>query len=88
LNPCIDSSEVMIGPNTSDTKYGRFGREGGVQECSTLETGQPALALPASSSNFTWPTPGMLPVGVRCTAAMVASPAACRPIGIIERPEK
>src|SRR5438445_11522154 len=42
---------------------------------SSLETGQPALALPASSSSFAWSAPGTLPFKVRWTAVM-AKPSA------------
>src|SRR5258708_39014218 len=41
----------------------------------SLETGQPALALAASSSNFASSAPGTLAFNVRCTAVM-AKPSA------------
>ena len=34
---------------------------------SSFDTGQPAFALPASSSNFAWSAPGIFAFNVRCT---------------------
>ena len=43
---------------------------------SSLETGQPCLALPASSASFAWSAPGTLARKVRWTAVM-AKLSAC-----------
>ena len=43
---------------------------------SSFDTGQPALAMPASSSNFALSAPGIFAVRVRCTEVM-AKPSPC-----------
>jgi len=43
---------------------------------SNFDTGQPALAMPASSSNFVLSAPGIFAVSVRCTDVM-AKPSPC-----------
>src|SRR5262245_29806454 len=62
----VDAATVQRPPSTQDSRVASIV----ISAFSSLETGQPAFALPASSSNFAWSAPGILALSVRWTAVM------------------
>jgi hypothetical protein len=48
-----------------------------ISALSSLETGQPALALAVSVSKVAWSAPGILAFKARCTSVMAKPPSTC-----------